>query len=196
MVRVLSPYLLQKIWSDTNWGSLLLHELSEAILVIGSNPGYKNLLDVPTVVNRIKVIIRMSVSNNQDIIETTAQETQTQPAVAKLCKVPTSPRKMRLVVDNVRGLEVERAMATLRFSPRRAAAQRVEQLIRSAISNWEQQNGRKADEGELYVSKIYVDEGATLKRLRPAPQGRGYRIRKRANHITVWVDKIINNVAK
>ena len=135
-------------------------------------------------------------ANNQDTIETTAQETVTQPAVAKLRTVPTSPRKMRLVVDNIRGMEVERAMATLRFSSRRVAAQRVEQLIRSAISNWEQLNGRKADEGELYVSKIYVDEGVTLKRLRPAPQGRGYRIRKRSNHITVWVDQIVNNVAK
>lgn len=135
-------------------------------------------------------------ANNQDTIETTAQETVTQPAVAKLRNVPISPRKMRLVVDNIRGMEVERAMATLRFSSRRVAAQRVEQLIRSAVSNWEQLNGRKADEGELYVSKIYVDEGVTLKRLRPAPQGRGYRIRKRSNHITVWVDQIVNNVAK
>ena len=135
-------------------------------------------------------------ANNQDTIETTAQETVTQPAVAKLRNVPTSPRKMRLVVDNIRGMEVERAMATLRFSSRRVAAQRVEQLIRSAVSNWEQLNGRKADEGELYVSKIYVDEGVTLKRLRPAPQGRGYRIRKRSNHITVWVDQLVTNVAK
>ena len=135
-------------------------------------------------------------ANNQDTIETTTQETVTQAAVARLRNVPTSPRKMRLVVDNIRGMEVERAMATLRFSSRRVAAQRVEQLIRSAVSNWEQLNGRKADEGELYVSKIYVDEGVTLKRLRPAPQGRGYRIRKRSNHITVWVDQIVNNVAK
>ena len=135
-------------------------------------------------------------ANNQDTIETTAQETVTQAAVARLHNVPTSPRKMRLVVDNIRGMEVERAMATLRFSSRRVAAQRVEQLIRSAVSNWEQLNGRKADEGELYVSKVYVDEGVTLKRLRPAPQGRGYRIRKRSNHITVWVDQIVNNVAK
>ncbi len=135
-------------------------------------------------------------ANNQDTIETTAQETVTQAAVAGLRNVPTSPRKMRLVVDNIRGMEVERAMATLRFSSRRVAAQRVEQLIRSAVSNWEQLNGRKADEGELYVSKVYVDEGVTLKRLRPAPQGRGYRIRKRSNHITVWVDQIVNNVAK
>nr|WP_293964716.1 50S ribosomal protein L22 [uncultured Porphyromonas sp.] len=135
-------------------------------------------------------------ANNQDTIETTAQETVTQATVARLRNVPTSPRKMRLVVDNIRGMEVERAMATLRFSSRRVAAQRVEQLIRSAVSNWEQLNGRKADEGELYVSKVYVDEGVTLKRLRPAPQGRGYRIRKRSNHITVWVDQIVNNVAK
>lgn len=130
-------------------------------------------------------------ANTQDT-NTTRQGDMTQPAVAHLHNVPTSPRKMRLVVDNIRGMEVERAMATLRFSSRKVAALRVEQLIRSAVSNWEQLNGRKADEGELFVSKVYVDAGATLKRLRPAPQGRGYRIRKRSNHITVWVDQLTN----
>ena len=107
---------------------------------------------------------------------------------AKLNDVPSSPRKMRLVVDVIRGMEVGRALAVLRFSSKKLAASRVEKLLRSAIANWEQKNERKAEEGELYVSKIFVDCGPTLKRMRPAPQGRGYRIRKRSNHVTVFVD--------
>jgi len=108
---------------------------------------------------------------------------------ASLREVPSSPRKMRYVVDLIRGMEVGKALATLKFC-KKAASQDVEKVLRSAIANWEQKNDRKAENGELYVSKIFVDEGATLKRMRPAPQGRGYRIRKRSNHITVFVDKI------
>ena len=107
---------------------------------------------------------------------------------AKLNDVPSSPRKMRMIADLVRGMEVGRALATLRFAQKKLAGQRLEKLLRSAIDNWEQKNERKAEEGELYVSKIYVDCGPTLKRMRPAPQGRGYRIRKRSNHVTVFVD--------
>lgn len=106
---------------------------------------------------------------------------------AKLQNVPSSPRKMRYVADLVRGMEVNRALATLRFS-KKAASVDLEKLLRSAVANWEQKNDRKAEEGELYVTKIFVDEGVTLKRMRPAPQGRGYRIRKRSNHVTVFVD--------
>ena len=106
---------------------------------------------------------------------------------AKLQNVPSSPRKMRYVVDLVRGMEVNRALGTLKFCAKAASAD-VERLLRSAISNWEQKNERKAEDGELFISKIYVNEGATLKRMRPAPQGRGYRIRKRSNHITLFVD--------
>ena len=106
---------------------------------------------------------------------------------AKLNDVPSSPRKMRYVVDLVRGMEVNRALGTLKFCAKAASAD-VEKVLRSAIANWEQKNERKAEEGELYISKIFVDEGATLKRMRPAPQGRGYRIRKRSNHITLFVD--------
>ena len=105
---------------------------------------------------------------------------------AKLQNVPSSPRKMRYVVDMVRGMEVNRARGTLRFY-KKAASQDVEKVLRSAIANWEQKNERKAEDGELFVTKIFVDEGATLKRMRPAPQGRGYRIRKRSNHVTVFV---------
>lgn len=106
---------------------------------------------------------------------------------AKLRNVPTSPRKMRLVADMIRGMEVNRALGVLKFSSKEASA-KVEKLLRSAINNWEQKNERKADEGELYVSRIFVDGGATLKRMRPAPQGRGYRIRKRSNHVTLFVE--------
>ena len=106
---------------------------------------------------------------------------------AKLNDVPSSPRKMRLVVDMIRGMEVNRALGTLRYS-NKAASKDVEEVLRSAIANWEQKNERKAEAGELFVTKAYVDEGVTLKRLRPAPQGRGYRIRKRSNHISLFVD--------
>ncbi|MBR6138218.1 MAG: 50S ribosomal protein L22 [Prevotella sp.] len=106
---------------------------------------------------------------------------------AKLKGVPSSPRKMRYVVDMVRGMEVNRALGVLRFSKKKAAID-VEKLLRSAITNWETKNDRKAEDGELFVSRIFVDEGVTMKRMRPAPQGRGYRIRKRSNHVTVFVD--------
>lgn len=105
---------------------------------------------------------------------------------AKLQNCPSSPRKMRYVVDMIRGMEVNRALGTLRFSKKAASAD-VEKLLRSAIANWEQKNDRKAEEGELFVTQIFVDGGATLKRMRPAPQGRGYRIRKRSNHVTIHV---------
>lgn len=108
---------------------------------------------------------------------------------AKLRNVPTSPRKMRLVVDMIRGMEVFRALGVLKFSNKEAAA-RVEKLLRSAISNWEQKNERKAESGELHVSAVSVDGATTLKRMRPAPQGRGYRIRKRSNHVTLFVDTL------
>ncbi len=106
---------------------------------------------------------------------------------AKLRNEPSSPRKMRLVVDLIRGMEVDRALGVLKFSTKKAS-NAVEKLLRSAIANWEQKNERKAEAGELYVSKVYVDCGPTLKRMRPAPQGRGHRIRKRSNHVTLFVD--------
>ena len=111
---------------------------------------------------------------------------------AKLKGVPSSPRKMLYVVDMVRGMEVDRAFGVLRFSNKKAAAD-VEKLLRSAVANWEQKNNRKAEDGELYISRIFVDEGVTMKRMRPAPQGRGYRIRKRSNHVTLFVDSKTND---
>ena len=111
---------------------------------------------------------------------------------AKLQNVPSSPRKMRYVVDMVRGMEVNRALGTLKFS-KKAASEVLEKLLRSAIANWEQKNDRKAEEGELFITKIFVDEGVTLKRMRPAPQGSGYRIRKRSNHVTLFVGTKTND---
>ena len=112
---------------------------------------------------------------------------------AKLKGCPSSPRKMRYVVDMVRGMEVNRALGILRFSNKAAAAD-VEKLLRSAIANWEAKNERKAEDGELFITRVFVDEGVTLKRMRPAPQGRGYRIRKRSNHVTLFVDAKTNDV--
>ncbi len=111
---------------------------------------------------------------------------------AKLRNVPTSPRKMRLVADMIRGMEAFRALGVLKFSNKEAAA-KVEKLLRSAISNWEQKNERKAESGELYVTTISVDSATMLKRMRPAPQGRGYRVRKRSNHVTLFVDTKTDN---
>ncbi len=113
-----------------------------------------------------------------------AQKTQ---YFAKLNNVPSSPRKMRVLADLVRGMEVSKALGVLKYSTKEASG-KLEKLLRSAIANWEQKTSRKADEVSLYVKTITVDGGRTLKRLRPAPQGRGYRIRKRSNHVTIAVD--------
>ena len=99
---------------------------------------------------------------------------------------------MRYVEDMIRGMEVDRALGVLRFSKKQAAAD-VEKLLRSAIANWEAKNDRKAEAGELYGSRVFVDEGVTMKRMRTAPQGRGYRIRKRSNHVTLFVDTKTND---
>jgi len=104
---------------------------------------------------------------------------------ATLKNCPTSPRKMRLVADLVRGKEVELALASLKFSKKEASI-RLEKLVRSAIANWQVKNeNARIEDSNLYIKEIYVDSARVLKRLRPAPQGRGYRIRKRSNHVTV-----------
>ena len=123
----------------------------------------------------------------------TIKETRKTQYFAKLKNVPSSPRKMRLVADMVRGMEVFKALGVLKFSNKEAAA-KVEKLLRSAIANWEQKNERKAESGELFVKTIFVDCAPMLKRLRTAPQGRGYRIRKRSNHVTSFVDTFDNTV--
>ena len=106
---------------------------------------------------------------------------------AKLNNDPTSPRKMRLVADMIRGMEVNKALSILKFSNKEASF-RMEKLLKSAIANWETKVEDKAENANLYVSAVYVDSATMLKRLRTAPQGRGYRIRKRSNHVTLYVD--------
>jgi large subunit ribosomal protein L22 len=111
-------------------------------------------------------------------------------AIAKANNIPTSPRKMRLVADTVRGVEVNRALDLLKFS-KRAASKDLEVLLRSAIANWEAKNpdqSKELDNGNVYVKTIMVGEGRTLKRIRPCPQGRAGRIRKRSNHVTIILD--------
>ncbi|PZX60314.1 large subunit ribosomal protein L22 [Algoriphagus ratkowskyi] len=109
-------------------------------------------------------------------------------ALAKLNNVPTSPRKMRLVADLVRGKRVGLALSILKFTPNHGAI-RLEKLLLSAVANWQAKNpDAKLEEADLFIKTVMVDEGRMLKRLRPAPQGRGHRIRKRSNHVTLIVD--------
>ncbi len=118
------------------------------------------------------------------------KEIKKHTAIAKLNNVPTSPRKMRLVADLIRGVEVNRALDILKYSKKEAST-RLEKLIRSAIANWEAKNEdrrKELDNGNVIVKTIMVDEGSSLKRIRTAPQGRAGRIRKRSNHVTVILD--------
>lgn len=105
--------------------------------------------------------------------------------VARLNNVPTSPRKMRIVADLIRGMDVESAMGLLQHTSKEAAG-RLYKLLRSAIANWEVKNeGKRVEDNQLYVKEISVDSGRMLKRIQPAPQGRAHRIRKRSNHVTL-----------
>ena len=116
------------------------------------------------------------------------KETKKSLAIAKLNNCPTSPRKMRLIADLIRGMGVERALSELKLNPKEAS-NRMEKLLLSALANWESKNeGGKMDESNLYVSEVKVDSGRMLKRIQPAPQGRAHRIRKRSNHVTIVVD--------
>ena len=109
-------------------------------------------------------------------------------AFAKLNNCPTSPRKMRLIADLIRGLDADKALAELKLNPKEASG-RMEKLLLSALANWEAKNeGKRMDEANLYVSEVRVDGGRMLKRIQPAPQGRAHRIRKRSNHVTLVVD--------
>ncbi len=113
-----------------------------------------------------------------------------QKAIAILRDCPTSPRKMRLVADIIRGVEINKALGILRYSKKEASI-RVEKLLRSAIANWEAKNeGQRLEETALCVKEIFVDSGRQLKRIQPAPQGRAHRIRKRSNHVTIIVDRL------
>ena len=115
---------------------------------------------------------------------------KTGPVKARLVNVPTSPRKMRLVADLIRGVRVNQALSILKYEPK-VGAEKLEKLLLSAISNWEAKNKEeKLEEADLFVKDIFVDSGRILKRLRPAPQGRAHRIRKRSNHVTLVVDSM------
>jgi large subunit ribosomal protein L22 len=123
------------------------------------------------------------------------KEANKQIAFAKLNNCPTSPRKMRLVADLVRGQKVERALNILRFSTKEAS-RKLEKLVLSAINNWEQKNADgNVTEAGLFIKEIRVDGGMMLKRLRPAPQGRAHRIRKRSNHVTIVLGQLDNTQA-
>lgn len=114
------------------------------------------------------------------------------PSVAKLKNVPTSPRKMRLVADLIRGERVSKALNILKYEPK-VGSPKLEKLLLSAISSWEAKHQDvKLEEADLYVKEIWVDGGRILKRLRPAPQGRAHRVRKRSNHVTMIVDSLKN----
>lgn len=126
---------------------------------------------------------RLAAEKRKEIKKTTA--------IARNVAVPTSPRKTRVVADLIRGLEVMQAINILRYNAK-APAEKLEKLLHSAITNWEIKSGEKIDEGTVYVKTIAVDSGRMLKRLRPAPQGRGNRIRKRSNHVTIVLDNIAN----
>jgi large subunit ribosomal protein L22 len=113
-------------------------------------------------------------------------------ATASLNNVPTSPRKMRLMADLIRSKRVFEALNILEFQPQ-AAAKDLLLLLKSAIANWRNQNEKiDAEEADLYVAEVFVDSGRMLKRLRTAPQGRGYRVRKRSNHVTIVIDSLVD----
>lgn len=116
-----------------------------------------------------------------------AKEARKSHYVARLNNCPTSPRKMRLVADLVRGMEVEKASAVLQFSKKEASI-RMEKLLRSAIANYEVKTGNSWEEANLFIKEVKVDGGRMLKRIQPAPQGRAHRVRKRSNHVTLVVD--------
>ena len=118
----------------------------------------------------------------------TMKEARKKIAFAKLNNCPTSPRKMRLIADLIRGLDADKALAELKLNPKEASG-RMEKLLLSALANWESKNeGKRMDEANLYVSEVKVDSARMLKRVQPAPQGRAHRIRKRSNHVTLVVD--------
>tara|TARA_B100000902_G_scaffold42772_1_gene50525 strand:+ start:420 stop:830 length:411 start_codon:yes stop_codon:yes gene_type:complete len=118
----------------------------------------------------------------------TMKEARKKIAFAKLNNCPTSPRKMRLIADLIRGLDADKALAELKLNPKEASV-RMEKLLLSALANWESKNeGKRMDEANLYISEVKVDSGRMLKRVQPAPQGRAHRIRKRSNHVTLVVD--------
>lgn len=128
-------------------------------------------------------------SRKQEAANRTKEERKDQ-YLAALRNNPTSPRKMRLVADMIRGMEVKKALDVLRYNPKEAS-RKMEKLLMSAISNWQAKNeGVRIEDSHLVVKHVYVDSARILKRLRPAPQGRGHRIKKRSNHVTIYLDTL------
>lgn len=116
--------------------------------------------------------------------------------VAKLMNNPTSPQKTRLVADLIRGVDVDKALGILQYNPRESAP-KLRKLLLSAVANWQAKNeGARIEDSQLYVKQIMVDEGRTMRRMRTAPQGRGYRVRKRSNHITMIIGSRVEDAPK
>ncbi|TAH26114.1 MAG: 50S ribosomal protein L22 [Cytophagales bacterium] len=135
-----------------------------------------------TVIKQRKSVIRRQKKQAESVAKKNG------PVNVKLINVPTSTRKMRLVADLIRGLEVNKALAVLKFQSK-SGAPRLEKLLLSAMASWELTHGQ-IDQYELIVSEIFVDGGAIMKRLRPAPQGRAHRVRKRSNHVSLQISSI------
>ncbi|EAY30189.1 50S ribosomal protein L22 [Microscilla marina] len=150
----------------------------------------ETLEEIQEAPRKVKKSVRIA-QRKEEIRERKEQMAGKRGAVkASLNNVPTSPRKMRLVADLVRGQKVDRALNILRFDSK-VGSEYIEKLLLSAISNWANENeDRKIEDANLYIKEIFVDGGRMLKRLRPAPQGRGHRIRKRSNHITIVIDSL------
>ena len=130
-------------------------------------------------------------ARRKELVANARKEAMKTTYIAKLRNVPTSPRKMRLCADLIRGKEVFKALNILRFTNKEAAG-RLEKLLRSAISNYEKKSGNTAQADALFVKTIMVDGGTMLKRIQPAPQGRAHRVKKRSNHVTLILDTITN----
>lgn len=139
--------------------------------------------------------VKRSVQKREKI-KAIKEAAKTGPAVAYLHDVPTSPRKMRLVANLIRGERVAKALNLLKYEAKHSA-EKMEKLLMSAISNWESKNKDvKLEEADLFVKEVYVGGGRILKRLRPAPQGRAHRVRKRSNHVTLVLDRAPAEVKK
>jgi len=152
----------------------------------------------PRIVRLIYVNIYKNQKARKRIKANQMKEARKTKAFAVLHDCPSSPQKMRLVADLVRGKDVQRALDILKFCPREAA-RKVEKLLLSAIANWSAKNeGKRIEDASLFVKEIFVDGAGILKRLRPAPQGRAHRIRKRSNHVTIVLGSktAVENVVK
>ena len=130
--------------------------------------------------------------NKSDLLK----EAKKQKAFATLKKCPTSPRKMRLIADNIRGMNVNKALNVLKNDPKDVAL-RMKKLLLSCMANWQVKNeGKKVEDVDLFITELYVDSARMLKRVQPAPQGRAHRIRKRSNHVTMVINELNGNMVK